>query len=81
MEKAKEVKLSTKGQIVIPQWVREKFDLGPGDRLLLELKEDMIILRPAIKLSKLRGIDRINEASEKLDKLRSEWDEEFDVRH
>ncbi len=35
MEKVGEVKLSTKGQIVIPQWVRKKLDLNGGDKLIL----------------------------------------------
>lgn len=81
MEKVREVKLSTKGQIVIPHWVREKLSLNAGDRLMLYVKGEEIILRPAIKLSRLRGIDRIEEASEKLEKIREEWDEEFGVRH
>lgn len=31
-----------------------------------------------VKLSKLRGIDKIEGASEEVEKIRKEWDEEFE---
>jgi len=33
-----------------------------------------------VKLSKLRGIDKLEGASEKIEKIRKEWDEEFEKR-
>lgn len=36
----KEVKVSVKGQIVIPKDVREKMGLKPGDKVKIELLED-----------------------------------------
>jgi AbrB family looped-hinge helix DNA binding protein len=39
-------KVSTKGQIVLPQALRETLGLRPGDELLAELEGDRIILIP-----------------------------------
>ena len=74
------VKLSSKGQIVIPAKIRKELKLSKGDKLLLERKGDAIILRPIIKLSKLRGVDKIEGASEEIEKIREEWNKEFEGR-
>ena len=81
MEKVKKVRLSSKGQIVIPRWIREKLDLRKGDELLVELDKSCIVLKPVVKLSKLRGIDNVKGLSKELDDLRRKWDEEIDVRY
>lgn len=74
------VKLSQKGQIVIPAKIRKKLKLSAGDRLLLERMKDAIILRPVVKLSELRGVDKLEGASEEIEKMREEWDAEFEGR-
>jgi len=74
------VKLSSKGQIVIPAKIRKELKLSKGDKLLLERNGDAIILRPMVKLSKLRGVDKIEGASEEIEKIREEWDKEFEGR-
>ena len=74
------VKLSSKGQIVIPAKIRKELKLSKGDKLLLERNGDTIILRPVVKLSKLRGVDKIEGASEEIEKIREEWDKEFEGR-
>jgi len=74
------VRLSSKGQIVIPAKIRKELKLSKGDKLLLERKGDVIILRPVVKLSTLRGIDNIGEATEELKRIREEWDKEFEGR-
>ena len=74
------VKLSSKGQIVIPAKIRKELKLSKGDKLLLERNGDAIILRPMVKLSKLRGVDKIEKASEEIEKIREEWDKEFEGR-
>jgi len=74
------VKLSSKGQIVIPAKIRKELKLSKGDKLLLERNGDAIILRPMVKLSKLRGVDKIEGASEEIEKIRGEWDKEFEGR-
>jgi AbrB family looped-hinge helix DNA binding protein len=42
------VRLSTKGQLVIPKPVREKLGLEPGAQFQLEVEEDRIVLEPLI---------------------------------
>lgn len=74
------VRLSSKGQIVIPAKIRKELGLSKGDKLLLERRGDTIILRPVVKLSRLRGIDRIEGASEEVEKMRETWDKEFEER-
>ncbi|MCD6456589.1 MAG: AbrB/MazE/SpoVT family DNA-binding domain-containing protein [Methanophagales archaeon] len=74
------VKLSAKGQIVIPAWIRKELGLSKGDKLLIERRQEKVILKPVVKLSKLRGVDKLEGASEKIEKIRKEWDEEFEER-
>ncbi len=40
------IKISSKGQIVIPRTVREKLDLRQGDQLSIVLADGKIILEP-----------------------------------
>ena len=72
------VKLSAKGQIVIPAWLRKELGLLEGDKLFIERKQEEVILKPVVKLSKLRGVDKLEGASEEVEKIRKEWDEEFE---
>ena len=44
----------------------------------IERKQEEVILKPVVKLSKLGGIDKLEGASEKIEKIRKEWDEEFE---
>jgi len=59
--------------------MRKKLGIDKGDKLLVDVKGDEIVLRPVVKLSKLRGIDKIKEASKEVEKIRREWNEEFEV--
>ena len=70
------VKLSAKGQIVIPARIRRELGLSEGDRLFIERRQGEVILKP--KLSELRGIDKLEGASKEIEKMRMEWDEEFE---
>lgn len=72
------VRLSVKGQIVIPARIRKELGLSAGDKLLIEQRHESVILKPATKLSKLKGIDKSKVASGEVDKLREGWDEEFE---
>lgn len=51
------VQLSTKGQIVIPAGLRERYGLEAGSRFVIEGGKDCIILRPITKeyIRSLRG--------------------------
>ena len=74
------VKLSAKGQIVIPAWIRKELGLSKGDKLVIERRQEVVILKPVVKLSKLRGIDKLDGASEEIERIRKEWDEEFEKK-
>jgi len=74
------VKLSAKGQIVIPARIRKELGLSEGDRLFIERRQGEVILKPVVKLSELRGIDKLEGASKEIEKMRREWDEEFEER-
>lgn len=56
---ARSVRVSTKGQIVIPQEVRRRLNIKPGDRLVIVGVEDEAILMKAKRYAEsLRGIGR-----------------------
>ena len=74
------VKLSAKGQIVIPARIRKELGLSEGDRLFIERRQGEVILKPVVKLSELRGIDKLEGASKEIEKMRRVWDEEFEER-
>ena len=74
------VKLSAKGQIVIPARIRKELGLSEGDRLFIERGQGEVILKPVVKLSELRGIDKLEGASKEIEKMRRKWDEEFEER-
>ena len=78
MVKMDVVRVSSKGQIVIPAKIRREFGLGEGDKLIIDKRGNAIILKPVVKLSKLRGVDKLEGASREVDKIREEWDKEFD---
>ena len=43
---AKTIKISSKGQVVIPANIRRQLDIGRGSRLAVEVKGDKIVLEP-----------------------------------
>jgi len=47
--------LSEKGQIVIPKEIREKLKLEKGNVFKIELKGNLIILRPTGKMMKVKN--------------------------
>jgi len=50
------VKLSSKGQVVIPKELRNKLGLKAGDYLLIELEGSEVKLRKIEPIEKFRGI-------------------------
>ncbi|MCD6431313.1 hypothetical protein DRO45_02100 [Candidatus Bathyarchaeota archaeon] len=52
-------KISSKGQITIPKEIREKLNLKPGDRIVIEAREHDAIVRPLKKPSEsMKGIGK-----------------------
>jgi len=62
--------VSTKGQIVIPKEVREKFGLRPGTKIDVKLKGNEITLKPMrenisdVLYGKYRGVDLLKDLKE-----------------
>jgi len=64
------VTLSSKYQIVIPQDVREKMDLKPGQKIVVIEKDGVVHLIPQRPIREMRGFVRGIDTS----KLRNEED-------
>jgi AbrB family looped-hinge helix DNA binding protein len=47
--------LSTKGQITLPIAFRRKLGIKPHDRVVIELEEKVILVKPAPDFFKLKG--------------------------
>lgn len=60
------VKLSSKGQVVIPKYLREKLDLHGGDNLIVVKKRDSLILRKLTLEDTAEKTDRQLEEGETL---------------
>jgi len=52
------VRFTTKGQIVIPSWLRKEFHIESGTEAIVEATPNGILLKPVTKnaISRLRGI-------------------------
>lgn len=48
--------VSDNGQILIPLPLRKKYNINNGDVIILEEREDGLLIIPRVKLSKLTGI-------------------------
>ncbi|HKI11081.1 MAG TPA: AbrB/MazE/SpoVT family DNA-binding domain-containing protein [Candidatus Acidoferrum sp.] len=71
-----EATLSSKNQIVIPREARKRMGLKPGDKLLVVMKgEDMIVLRkPKSYRTAITGIGRGLYSTDYLKKERESWE-------
>jgi AbrB family looped-hinge helix DNA binding protein len=71
------VRLSSKGQIVIPLEIRKELELKKGDKMIVQRKDDKVVIRPIGRISGMKGIDKKawKDSSKEIDKLRKEWDE------
>jgi len=71
------VRLSSKGQIVIPLEIRKELELKRGDKMIIQRKDDKVIIKPVTRISGMKGIDKKawKDSSKEIDKLRKEWDE------
>jgi AbrB family looped-hinge helix DNA binding protein len=57
-DKSDTVKFTTKGQVVIPRWLRTQFNIEDGTRAIVSVTEDGILLKPvtAALIKRGRGI-------------------------
>lgn len=73
------VKVSSKGQVVLPSDIRSRLHIDKGRKLVIAEKEGVIIMKPLKKLSELAGILKTDEDVNKLIRqLRKEWDLELE---
>ncbi len=58
MEPLTTTRMSSKGQVVIPEAVREQLGLKPGDQFVV-LGEDGVVVLKTIKAPSMRDFDRL----------------------
>lgn len=79
------VRLSSKGQLVIPGGVRRALKLSPGDQFHLEVVEQKIVLAPVGAASPLQALYGRFKGHDLLDDLEQEHAQEVknerDLRH
>ena len=70
------VTISAKGQIVLPSGVRRELSLEKGTKMVLVVRDGIVIMKPLKRLSELRGILKKIEkpAREIIRELREEWE-------
>ena len=70
-----EAKLSTKNQIVIPQAARKALRLKPGDKILIVVREDRVLVlqKPKSHSTAIRGLARNSYPGGHLEKERDSW--------
>jgi len=68
-------KISSKGQLVIPKELREKYEIRPGATVVFQEEEEGIKILSPTKLADLCGTFKIDvkRAKRELEKERSEW--------
>ena len=56
--KSDAVWFTTKGQVVIPSWLRKQFQIEDGTKAVVQATPDGILLKPvtAVTIQRLRGI-------------------------
>ena len=47
--------ITQKGQVTIPQWVRKMTNLKPRQRVVVTLRDNEVVITPAIDFFSLRG--------------------------
>ena len=52
------VRFTTKGQVVIPMWLRKQFEIEEGTRAVVQATPEGILIKPitAVTIRRLRGI-------------------------
>ncbi|MDE1857380.1 MAG: AbrB/MazE/SpoVT family DNA-binding domain-containing protein [Candidatus Micrarchaeota archaeon] len=74
------IRMSSKGQIVIPAKMRKKLSLSKAEDLFIEERDQFLIIKPVVNLSKLKGKFPLKGGLAALKKMRHDWDKEFEER-
>ncbi len=72
------VNVSSKGQIVLPSDIREELHIEKGRRMVVTIKDGVVVMKPLKKLSELKGV--LAGTNKDLDKTIKELRKEWDVR-
>jgi AbrB family looped-hinge helix DNA binding protein len=72
--KAASVRFTTKGQVVIPAWLRKQFQIEEGTKAVVQATSEGILLKPvtSVTIRRLRGILKRKPADKP---LVEEWSE------
>ena len=73
------VKVSSKGQIVLPSDVRNELKINKGQRMVMTVHKGVILLKPIKRLSEMEGIMKGSKSDTEniIKELRKEWDVEL----
>lgn len=74
------VRMSTKGQIIIPARIRKKYGLKKGEKLVFIEEKDSVIIKPRTKLTDLCGSVKPEYSMEEADKMIEEMRKDDDER-
>lgn len=78
----KEVKVSPKGQVVIPKELRDRFEIKEGDKVLVEGSEKgvLILKKPRSAAREIAGLfeGETKPSAELLRELRKGWDKRIE---
>jgi len=71
-----QVTLSTKNQIVVPREAREALGIRPGQKIMVVVRGNAVILmpKPDSHQSAIRGLSRGAFSSDHLERERQSWD-------
>ena len=73
------VKVSSKGQIVLPSDIREDLKIDKGQKMVVTVHNGVILMKPVKKLSEMKGVLKMSkkETRSVINKSRKEWDLEL----
>ena len=69
MEKLEVTSLSSRGQVVIPQGIRDKLSLYEGERFIVIGEDDTIVLKK-IEMPSFKGFDKLLEKTREFAKTK-----------
>ena len=74
------VKISSKGQLVLPADVRENLKISKGQKMVITVHKGIILMKPVKKLSEMKGILKASKADTEriIREMRKEWDIELE---